>query len=293
LPAVTVGLPFHAERDSLADAIRSVFAQSFTDWELLLVDDGSSDGSREIAERVRDPRVRLIGGGARRHLPARLNEIVQAARGELVARLDADDMLHPARLERQVQVFRDERAIDIVGTGMFNVDARGRLMSVTVPLAARAEPLHALRRDLVVHATTLATRAWLLENPYDERYPRAEDRELFARTCRTVRVAQLAEPLYLYFHRKDPTQTLRDYTGSCRDNRRIFRESGPALVGAFATTALITESIAKEAVFRAMTGLGLQQRLIERRGRRPTKAERLEAASTIPRVRATPVPGLD
>jgi glycosyltransferase involved in cell wall biosynthesis len=99
-PRVTVGIPFFDEQDFLGAAIRSVLAQTTDDFELLLVDDGSTDRSLEIARSVADPRVVVRSDGLRKHLPARLNEIARAARGELVLRRDADDVSHPERLAR-------------------------------------------------------------------------------------------------------------------------------------------------------------------------------------------------
>jgi len=76
---VTIGIPFLNARRTLADAVRSVFAQTHGDWELLLVDDGSTDGSSEVVRQLRDPRVRLLADGAQLGLCARLNQIAAAA----------------------------------------------------------------------------------------------------------------------------------------------------------------------------------------------------------------------
>src|ERR1017187_1367131 len=170
--AVTIGLPFHSACDSLADAIRSVFAQTFADWELLLVDDGSTDGSLEIARSVTDPRVRVLSDGQNRRLPRRLNEIVDAARGDLVARLDADDMMHPQRLAKQIELLADRPPVDFVGTACFTLDRRREVVGVIASEPTRAQPYHVLRKGLLPHATLLFRRQWCRDNRYDERYPR-------------------------------------------------------------------------------------------------------------------------
>lgn len=293
MPTVTVGLPFLDARASLADAIRSVFAQTFTDWELLLVDDGSTDGSLELARSVRDERVRVLSDGVRRRLPARLNQIADVAQSDLVARLDADDMLHPERLERQLRVLADRPSLDLVSTSIFNLDADGGLIAIDAEGQKSAAPRDVLRKGLFGHATMVARRSWLLANRYDERYPRAEDRELFARTCTTVRFAQLDVPLYLRGDRKDDAHMLRDYVATTSDHRRILREHGSRLAGPVAAAAMVAESLAKETVFRLVTALGKQEKLVRRRGRPPTSRERDEAASALRRIRETRVPGLD
>src|SRR5690349_10645893 len=103
-PLVTVGIPFFNNASSLSDALRSIFAQTFTDWELILADDGSTDESLSIARSVRDPRVMVMSDGGNRGLVFRLNQITSAARGKYIARMDADDLSHPARLQRQVSL---------------------------------------------------------------------------------------------------------------------------------------------------------------------------------------------
>lgn len=293
MPQVTVGLPFHDARDSLGDAIRSVFAQTHEDWELLLVDDGSTDGSLEIARSVRDPRVRVLSDGARRRLPARLNEIVGASRADLVARLDADDMMHPERLARQVRVLTETPATDFVGTACFTLDARGGLMAVVASEPVDSEPRHVLRRGLLGHATLLFRRGWCLANPYSEAFPRAEDRELYCRTLGAARFAQIREPLYFVGYRKDERATLRDYVATSRDNRRIFVLHGPRLAGPLSVPSLLVESWMKEAAFRAATAMGRQQGLLKRRGRATTPEERQDALQALDRIRSTRVPGLD
>jgi glycosyltransferase involved in cell wall biosynthesis len=290
--AVTVGLPFYDARDSLADAIRSVLAQTFVDWELLLVDDGSTDGSLDIARRVRDPRVHVLSDGTNRRLPARLNQIVDTARGGLVARLDADDLMHPERLARQVKAISQEPSVDLVGTACFTLDAGGEVMGVVASEPPRADPWHVLRRGLLPHATLLCRREWCRANRYDERFPRAEDRELYCRTL-GVRFAHLREALYFIGYRKPTRNMSRDYARTCRDNRRVFALHAPRLVGLLATAPLVVESLAKEAAFGALSALGLQPSLLRARGRPVTTEELRHAHAVLRRIRAAPISGLD
>jgi glycosyltransferase involved in cell wall biosynthesis len=291
--AVTIGLPFQNARDSLGDAIRSVFSQTFDDWELLLVDDGSTDGSLELARRVRDERVRVLSDGKNRKLPARLNQIVDAAHGEFIARLDADDMMHPERLARQVRLLAEQPSVDFVGTACFTMNADRDVMGVIVSEPVRAELYHVLRRGLLAHATLLCRRRWCRANRYDERFPRAEDRELFCRTLGSARFAQIREPLYFVGYRKTPAAALRDYVSSCRDNRRIFAEYAPRIAGNRSVLPLVLESLMKEATYRVVTAVGQQQALLRRRGRRPNGDERIKAQDGLRRIELTHVQGLD
>ena len=120
--SVTIGIPFLNARRSLAAAVRSVFAQTHPDWELLLVDDGSSDGSLDVVRCLDDPRVRLVRDGSHRGLCARLNQIAAMARGAYLARMDADDVMHPERIERQLALLGADPGVDLVDTATFTVD---------------------------------------------------------------------------------------------------------------------------------------------------------------------------
>lgn len=123
MTAVSVILPTHDRERFLRQAIASVFAQSHTDWELLVVDDGSTDATPEILEAIPDPRLRTLrrrrpSGGAA--VPRNLG--LAAATGEWVAFLDSDDLWHPAKLARQLAALAASGA-DWCYTGFEVVDA--------------------------------------------------------------------------------------------------------------------------------------------------------------------------
>src|SRR5579872_3545287 len=122
---VTIGIPFYNAEQTFADAIRSIFTQTFRDWELLLVDDGSTDGSLAIAQAVQDTRVHVYYDGHRRGLASRLNQIAELARGEYLARMDADDLMHPERLARQIEALLKHAPADLVASAIYELDDQG------------------------------------------------------------------------------------------------------------------------------------------------------------------------
>src|SRR5437588_9735117 len=136
LPLVTIGLPVRGAESTLRAALASIRDQSFGDWELLIVDDGSLDRTPDIAAVFAndDSRVRLIRDGERCGLPARLNQLLELARGRFFARMDADDIAYPARLERQVAVLLADPGVDLVGSSMLVFGADG------VPRGKRPAP---------------------------------------------------------------------------------------------------------------------------------------------------------
>ena len=289
--SVTIGVPFLDARRHLADAVRSVFAQTHEDWELLLIDDGSRDGSVDVVRPLDDPRVRVVSDGSHRGLCARLNQIASLARGTYLARMDADDLMHPERIERQVGFLRANPDVDLIDTATFTVadDLTPLGMRGDGPLDAR--PAAVLRHGLLIHPTVMGRAEWFRGNPYDPVYVRAEDRELWSRTCATTRFARLRSPLF--FYREDPAGNLRSYLRSERTVRDVLRRYGPPLVGARRTRWLVLRSRLKSAVYRVGTGLGLQGRLVRGRNRRLDPAEIREARRVLSAIRGTAVAGLD
>jgi hypothetical protein len=202
-------------------------------------------------------------------------------------------MMHPERLDQQLRMFRLQPLLDMVGTAYFAMNRDGDVIHVGADSPVRTGPLHVLRKGFLSHATLLLRRAWIRANRYDERYPRAEDHELFCRTCAGVRFSHIDTPLYFVWYRKSPDESLRDYVASCRDNRRLFMRHAPRMLGPGAASALAAESLAKELVFRAFSLAGHQEFLVRRRGRRATATELLASAAALARIRGTRVAGVD
>lgn len=287
---ITIGLPFHNAERTLGDAVRSIFAQTFADWRLLLVDDGSKDRSLEIATAISEPRVSVLSDGANRGLAQRLNQISGLAETEFVARMDADDLMHPDRLRRQISYFEEFPNTDVVGTATYTIDAH------SIPLGRRGDqPVDArirsvLERAMLIHPTVTARSAWLQKNLYSVEYPRAEDYELWCRVCRDARIANIDTPLL--FYREGVPVNLRGYLQTCQSARRIVRRYGPANIGRTATAALVVKTALKECVYHLVRSQRLQFALLRRRSTPLTVEERASASRIIASIRATPVPGL-
>lgn len=270
-PALTVAIPFFNEEAHLGVAIRSILAQSFRDFELLLVDDGSTDGSLAVARSFAgdDRRVIVRSDGRRRHLAARLNEVVKGARGRFVARMDADDISHPLRFEKELALLE---GVDAVGTWCCLFDEAAHIQCVTesgLPGTARS----ALEHGLLPHATMIARREWLAAYPYDEALTRAEDRDLWCRVQGTSKLAVVPEVLYAIRVDTSKTGFVANYRETHRQNRILFRRYGPEVIGWSRTLVACGASLAKSAVVSAAATLGASDALVRRRGRAPTPAE--------------------
>ena len=134
-PAVSIIMPAFNRERYLAESIESVLNQTFSDWELIVVDDGSSDSTPAIIERYRlrfPERVKPISQ-ANSGVAAARNTGIKASTGELVAFIDSDDLWHSRKLERQVQSLREAGDVAFVYTGYEMIDPFGRLLRTVRP----------------------------------------------------------------------------------------------------------------------------------------------------------------
>jgi len=210
---ISIGLPFYNCEKFLPDAIRSVFAQTCEDWELILVDDGSSDGSLEIAQSVKDPRVRVLHDGQRRYLAARLNQITVEAKYDLVARMDSDDIMHPQRLEMQLCCF-DNPDVQVVSTAYCTINDSNHIKTVrNIDRVQDVSPRGILGyKHCLCHPSLMIRKEWYKRNPYHIDYKVGQDLELFLRTSISGELTNANTRLInqpLLFYREDGTQNYR------------------------------------------------------------------------------------
>ena len=210
---ISIGIPIYNAEQFLPDAIRSVFAQTYQDWELILLDDGSTDRSLAIARSVVDPRVRVISDGRNLKLAARLNQLVDESKYDLVARMDADDLMFAERLETQLPFFENP-AIQIVCSSACTIDDSRNIKA----LRNNKGPLDvshlgvSLHLHSLLHPTMLVRKEWYMKNKYDPNYHVSEDLELFLRSTKkgalkTSMVYLIHEPLL--FYREGGSQNLK------------------------------------------------------------------------------------
>jgi len=190
----------NAER-TLPTALASIRAQTYTDWELLLVDNGSEDRSVQIGAETAaaDPRIRVIPDEGPRGRPVKLNQLVDLAESPLFALMDADDVAYPHRLERQVAYLDVHPQVDLVGAAMLVFGVEGCAIGKRgVPIEHRkicARPRAGFR---LFQPTWLGHAGWFRRHRYSERASRCEDQDLLYRSYRTSVFANIGEPLLGY-----------------------------------------------------------------------------------------------
>jgi glycosyltransferase involved in cell wall biosynthesis len=200
MPTVSILLPFYNARRYLAGAARSMLVQTFEDFELLLMDDGSSDGSKAIADELaaKDRRVRVISG-PNKGRSRTLNEGIALAQGEFIARMDADDLSLPTRLQRQVEYLREHPECVCVGTRVTLIDPYDSPLSTPEHKLTHdeidAELLRGIGWAIVHPAATMRTDAVRRVGGYRAQFNDSEDLDLFLRLGEVGRLANLPEPL--------------------------------------------------------------------------------------------------
>ena len=237
---VSVVIPVHNGEKYLAQAVESVLAQTYRDFELLIVDDGSTDGSRAVMDHYarRDVRVRILCQ-ENRGVSAAGNLGFEEARGEWVARLDADDIFLPDKLQRQIAFTRQHPDVRIVGTLGYFINRTGRVIGLVnsdgpftrtefEKMAGRGEPV------FFVHSSTLMHRQTVLAlGGYREQFVQAEDIDLWLRMAEKGHLLlKMPDALLLYrlhgesltMKRNAEQKRCHRWVMACAEARRKGRE---------------------------------------------------------------------
>ncbi len=196
-PKVTVVIPVYNREKYVGDAIDSILAQTFTDFELLVIDDGSTDGSVEIARSYRDPRLRLECNETNWGVPKTRNKGIQLARGEYLAFLDSDDWAYPERLAKQVIFLDSHPNYTAVGAWIDWMDDEGRSLNRIKRKPVSPDEIAAQRlfRQGIENSASMARTAVLREYGHQEEYDLSEDFDLWARIAAKHKLTTLPKVL--------------------------------------------------------------------------------------------------
>jgi glycosyltransferase involved in cell wall biosynthesis len=202
MPLISVVMPARNAAATVAESLDSLVQQSFADFELVLVNDGSSDDTAAIAERYASQlNLRLLHHEASQGVARSINDGLAASDSEFVARLDADDLAQPLRLQRQLDFLRAQTQVGVCGSDMlvFSQEQEQRFV-LAHPTANAAIRTALVQRCAIAHPSVMCRRQiFELAGPYDERFDFAEDYELWCRASLLgVQFANIAEPLTHY-----------------------------------------------------------------------------------------------
>lgn len=199
-PLITVGMPVYNAGQYLRLAVLSIVKQTFTDWELLIIDDGSTDNALQSIADIKDDRIRILGDGKNLGLAARLNECIDLARGKYFARMDQDDVSYPERFRRQVMTLDANPELDLLAVRAITIDENNRANGL-VPSALTHEDICAKpwRGFYIPHPTWMGKIEWFRAHRYTVPGPYfCEDQELLLRSYRDSHLGALDEVLFAY-----------------------------------------------------------------------------------------------
>jgi len=198
-PKVTVLMSVHNGAKYLGEAIDSIVKQTFTDFEFLIIDDGSTDNSVGIVQAYGDPRICLIHNDGNLGLAASLNRGFELARGELIARMDADDISRPERLAYQIRFMDENPLVGVCGSWVrFFPTADNSIWK----LPESSEEIRCLQFHTVgvAHPSVMVRKGFFAEHglSYDPRFRFSQDYELWGRAIRYMKFANIQKVLLDY-----------------------------------------------------------------------------------------------
>lgn len=237
-PKVSVLISVYNERPYVEEAVRSILTQTYENLELVIIDDGSTDGTRERLRNVDDPRVEYVEHDRNVGFVRTLNEGLNMCSGKYVARMDADDVARCDRIEKQVRFLESHPEVGIVGSYWESFsDATERTQLVTVPETDSEIRWNVLFQCPFGHPTVLLRGRVLEENDlrYSLHYTEVEDYELWPRVLKHTRGANIPEPLLAHRVHED-SRYHRNLASVLREHDKIALRTIREYVPDFETT---------------------------------------------------------
>lgn len=279
---ITIGIPFYNDEEFLDFAVKSVFEQTYTNWNLILMDDGSCDGSLNIAEKYKDdPRVKIYSDGNNKNLPFRLNQIAKLSTTKYLARMDSDDIMHPERLKTQIRILEENPQIDVLGTNAVIIDKD----NIVYGIRFKDEPKEVLSTTTVfIHPSIMGKSSWFKNNPYNEDAIRIEDKELWYRKEKNSNFYYLNTPLLYY--REFDSNYYKKYGKGIKSYIRLSANyfSNKKYKDSKVWLGKGIYSIIKYLSYFIFSKLNQEQRLITRRNLPLTKEKITEYNNTIEKI---------
>ena len=216
-PLISVILPVYNCERYVSQAIESILNQSFSDFELLIADDGSRDQSRKIIDgyAAKDPRIIILHNNTNKGKVATVNKLFQRCQGKYLTIHDADDFSHPERFEKQIQTFVNDRRIAMCGTSFYTVNKNNVLIRENKMSDNYDEIKKNITNSSQFHGPTIIIKKNIIQSVgglYRRFFFVAEDIDLCERIVEKYYAINLDKPLYYYrIHRKSLTKNINLY----------------------------------------------------------------------------------
>jgi FkbM family methyltransferase len=183
MPLISVNIPLYNREAYIKACLDSVLQQTFTDFEVVVLDDASTDGSAALVKSYQDPRIRYERNEVNLGISATRNRLVTLSRGTYIAVLDSDDLAEPDRLEKQLAAFQKDQSLTLVAGCAAVIDAEG--LATGQVFGSALSPEACMGRlpfsNTILHSTVMARKSFLETFTYDAQYKSAEDYDVWLR----------------------------------------------------------------------------------------------------------------
>ena len=222
---VSVIMAAYNTRGFVSTALDSVFAQTYPDFQIIVTDDASTDGTAEILKSYKDSRLIVLRNETRRGAAFSRNRAMEEATGEYLAVLDADDFWAPDKLEAQVAFMNEHPKAAGVGSYVYETDETGkRIRAVRFPIYPGQIRCSTFFRCTIVHSSIMLRRSFMTDNDlqYNEKFPGSHDYELWSRAVFAGDFHHI--PRYLTYYRRNPGQISEDLSGTQKEHAiKVYR----------------------------------------------------------------------
>jgi len=272
IPLISVVMPVFNAADTLLFALASLQAQTYDNWECIIVDDGSTDNPEQIIQTVCDTRIQYHHLDRNRGRGYARQHALELAQGGYITFLDADDWIYPDKFRAQAELLEAEPSLALVSTGMAISNAGDQLVGVRN--ANRNEPV--LRPGMkhpamppLAFAPSMITADLAKRTGFDTSFPIAEDADFLLRALLGNRCAVLSTPLYVY--REQGAMTLSKVSSALNYCCRMFQKQFDQ--HPLHSTIEIAKARGKQLIYHSASTLGLWNCMIARRSRVPNAAD--------------------
>jgi glycosyltransferase involved in cell wall biosynthesis len=264
---VSLLIPAYNAQQTLPWVVASLQAQTYENWEAIVVDDGSTDGTQDYLRSVNDIRIRPLANDKNRGRGHSRQRAIDSARGTYIALLDADDWMFPDRIRGQVDALNSEQSVVLVSSGAAIVDSQEKLTGIRgLPEKAEIRNWRRIGPLPIVFAASMFRREAGIKHRFYEHYPLGEDSCFLMRMLLGNRFLMLPELAYAYREHRSASASkmalAHRYMGMIYlSHRRDF----PIL-----SLTLAAESFVKAAMWRTIGSMGMENRIIRNRSAVPT-----------------------
>lgn len=269
-PLVTIGIPCYNVERFIALSIKSVLMQTYTNFELIITDDGSTDNTVDEIRNFNDSRIKLVVDGENRGISYRLNQQIDMAKGDFFIRMDGDDIMFPNRVEEQVKYLQEHTNVDVVGTGAVIIDDENTIIGLRQVEISAKNPEDTINNSVFIHPTVAGKLSFFKKHKYDEDLCGVEDKDLWCRGLQDSIFDVMPKPLLFY---RDPlkfkltTYLTRKKKGRMQVIKRwsLFRNKKPVvkyIFGSYAKSigAYFLCKIGQESRFIAQRNKGVKNK---------------------------------